>query len=152
MAYDADRLMALALDEARAALEHGDVPIGAVVARTGTGEVISRRHNERELVGDPTAHAEILALRDASTVIGGWRLDGCVLVVTLEPCAMCAGAAVNARLPELVYGATDPKAGAVTSLYTIASDRRLNHRVVVRGGVHADESSALLTAFFAARR
>ena len=147
----ADRLMGIALDEARAAQLHGDVPIGAVVARAD-GEVLARRHNERELTGDPTAHAEILALRDASQVVGGWRLDDCVLVVTLEPCAMCAGAVVNARLGALVYGAADPKAGAVTSLYAIADDPRLNHRVDTVDGVRADECGALLTEFFAARR
>jgi tRNA(adenine34) deaminase len=152
VSYDADTLMGVALDEARAALEHDDVPIGAVVARLETGEVIARRHNQRELDGDPTAHAEILALRDAASVVGGWRLEGCVLVVTLEPCAMCAGASVNARLPVLVYGATDPKAGAVTSLYELATDPRLNHRVAVHGGMRADECGALLTAFFADRR
>ncbi len=152
MDYDADGLMGVALDEARAALDHDDVPIGAVVARLDTGEVVARRHNEREVAHDPTAHAEVLALRDAARAVGGWRLDGCMLVVTLEPCAMCAGALVNARLSVLVYGATDPKAGAVTSLYEIATDSRLNHRVEVHGGVRAGESSALLTAFFAARR
>jgi len=147
-----DALMAVALDEAREALEHDDVPIGAVVARLDTGEVLARRHNQREVDGDPTAHAEILALRDAAHAIGGWRLDGCVLVVTLEPCAMCAGALVNARLPVLVYGATDPKAGAVTSLYEIADDPRLNHRVDVHGGVRADACGELLTTFFRAQR
>jgi tRNA(adenine34) deaminase len=147
-----DALMAVALDEARAALDHDDVPIGAVVARLDTGEVLARRHNQREVDADPTAHAEILALRDAARAVGGWRLDGCVLVVTLEPCAMCAGALVNARLPVLVYGATDPKAGAVTSLYTITDDARLNHRVEVRGGACAAECGELLTAFFRARR
>ena len=152
MGFDADTLMGLALDEARAALDHDDVPIGAVVARAGDGAVVARRHNERELDADPTAHAEILALRDAARAVGSWRLDGHVLVVTLEPCAMCAGALVNARVTTLVYGATDPKAGAVASLYTIADDPRLNHRVEVRGGVRADESAALLSAFFAARR
>lgn len=152
MGFDEHALMGVALDEARAALDHDDVPIGAVVARLDTGEVIARRHNEREAAHDPTAHAEVLVLRDAAKVVGSWRLDGCALLVTLEPCAMCAGALVNARLPVLVYGATDPKAGAVTSLYAIATDARLNHRVDVRGGVRADESSTLLKAFFAARR
>jgi tRNA(adenine34) deaminase len=152
MGFDADRLMGLALDEARAALDHDDVPIGAVVARTTDGAVVARRHNERELDADPTAHAEVLALRDAARAVGSWRLDGHVLVVTLEPCAMCAGALVNARVTTLVYGATDPKAGAVASLYTITEDPRLNHRVDVRGGVRADESAAMLRAFFAARR
>ena len=146
-----DALMGVALDEARAALEHDDVPIGAVVANAD-GDVLARRHNERERTGDPTAHAEILALRDASRVVGGWRLDECVLVVTLEPCAMCAGALVNARLGSLVYGATDPKAGAVASLYSITDDPRLNHRVDVHRGVRADECGALLTTFFAERR
>jgi tRNA(adenine34) deaminase len=148
----AERLMQLALDEARAALGHDDVPVGAVVARLGDGEVLARRHNERELTSDPTAHAELLAIRDAAASIGSWRLEGCVLVVTLEPCAMCAGAMVNARLPVLVYGATDPKAGAVVSLYEIAADARLNHRVEVHAGLRADECGALLKDFFAARR
>lgn len=152
MTYDVDALMGVALDEADAALAHDDVPIGAVVARIDTGEVIARRHNERELTGDPTAHAEVLALRDAAAVMGGWRLDGCVMVVTLEPCAMCAGALVNARVTELAYGATDPKAGAVTSLYELTTDARLNHRVEVRGGVGAAASSSRLKAFFASRR
>jgi len=148
----ADALMQSAIDEAHAALAHDDVPVGAVVARLTTGEVLAHRHNERELTGDPTAHAELLALRDASAAIGNWRLDDCVLVVTLEPCAMCAGAIVNARVPVLVYGATDPKAGAVASLYEITTDARLNHRVEVHHGLRADECGALLTAFFAARR
>ena len=147
-----DDLMQVALDEARAAVTHDDVPVGAVIARLTTGEVLARRHNERELTGDPTAHAELLALRDASVAVGGWRLDDCVLVVTLEPCAMCAGAVVNARVPVLVYGATDPKAGAVASLYTITDDPRLNHRVDVHGGVRSEECGAILKAFFAARR
>ena len=148
----ADSLMQVALDEARAALVHDDVPVGAVVARLEGGDVLARRHNERELTGDPTAHAEILALRDAARAVGSWRLDGCVLLVTLEPCAMCAGALVNARVPVLVYGATDPKAGAVASLYEIATDPRLNHRVEVHAGLRADECGALLKEFFAARR
>lgn len=142
--------MRLALDEARAALAHGDVPVGAVVVLDG--RVIASRHNERELTGDPTAHAEVLALRDAAAAIGSWRLDGCTLVVTLEPCVMCAGALVNARVPRLLYGARDPKAGAVTSLYEICTDARLNHRLVVDEGLEAETSGALLRAFFAARR
>ncbi len=142
--------MRLALDEARAAVAHGDVPIGAVVIHGGT--VIAARHNERELAGDPTAHAEILALRDAAAAIGHWRLIGCTLVVTLEPCVMCAGAAVNARVDRVVYGATDPKAGAAGSLYDICADARLNHRPPVTAGVLADESAAMLRSFFAARR
>jgi tRNA(adenine34) deaminase len=148
----AEALMQVALDQARAASAHGDVPVGAVVARLSDGAVLAARHNERELTRDPTAHAELLALRDASAALGGWRLDGCVLVVTLEPCAMCAGAIVNARVPTLVYGATDPKAGAVASLYEITTDPRLNHRVEVHAGLRADECGALLKDFFAARR
>jgi tRNA(adenine34) deaminase len=142
--------MDLAIAEARAALAHDDVPIGAVVLRDGA--VIAARHNERELTGDPTAHAEILALRDAAAAVGHWRLGDCTLVVTLEPCVMCAGALVNARVGALVYGATDPKAGAVESLYEICADRRLNHRVPVTDGVRADECGALLRTFFSARR
>ena len=148
----AEALMEAALDEARAATAHDDVPVGAVIARLIDGAVLARRHNERELTHDPTAHAELLALREASQVVGGWRLDGCMLVVTLEPCAMCAGAIVNARLPVLVYGATDPKAGAVSSLYEIATDPRLNHRVEVHEGLRADDCGTLLRRFFAARR
>jgi tRNA(adenine34) deaminase len=143
--------MTIAIEEARLAAAHDDVPIGAVVLGPD-GSVLARRHNERELVGDPTAHAEVLALRDASAAVGGWRLLDCTLVVTLEPCAMCAGALVNARVGTLVYGATDPKAGAVESLYELCADVRLNHQVTVIGGVQADACSALLKAFFAARR
>ena len=146
---DADA-MRLALEEACAAEAHGDVPIGAVVVRDG--EVIARRHNERELTGDPTAHAEVLALRDAAAVVGHWRLLDCTLYVTLEPCVMCAGALVNSRIGRVVYGATDPKAGAVASLYEVCADERLNHRPPVESGVLADECGALLKAFFAARR
>ena len=146
---DADA-MRLALEEAVAAESHGDVPIGAVVVRDG--EVIARRHNERELTGDPTAHAEVLALRDAAAVVGHWRLLDCTLYVTLEPCVMCAGALVNSRIGRVVYGATDPKAGAVASLYEVCADERLNHRPPVKSGVLADECGALLKAFFAARR
>ncbi len=142
--------MALALDEARAALAHGDVPVGAVVLVGG--EVVARRHNEREATGDPTAHAEVLALRDAAAALGRWRLDDATLVVTLEPCAMCAGAAVNARLGRLVFGAPDLKAGATGSLYNLCADPRLNHEVPLTAGVRADEAAALLTAFFAERR
>jgi len=142
--------MQLALAQARAAAEHDDVPIGAVVVRDGV--VIAARHNERELVGDPTAHAEVLALRDAATVVGHWRLLDCTLYVTLEPCLMCAGALVNSRIAQVVYGATDPKAGAIESLYKVCADERLNHRPPVLGGVLADECGQLLKAFFAARR
>jgi tRNA(adenine34) deaminase len=147
-----DALMDLALDEARDAAKHGDVPIGAVVASADDGEVLARRHNERELTGDPTAHAEILALRDAAQVIGSWRLDGCALVVTLEPCPMCAGAVVAARLDLVAFGAADPKGGALGSLYNLAADPRLNHEAAVVDGVRASECGALLTAFFARRR
>jgi tRNA(adenine34) deaminase len=142
--------MQQALHQAHAAELHGDVPVGAVVVREGAVIVVA--HNERELTGDPTAHAEVLALRAAADVVGHWRLDDCTLYVTLEPCAMCAGAIVNARVGRLVYGATDPKAGAVRSLYRLADDPRLNHRAVVESGVLAEQSSALLKAFFAARR
>ena len=144
--------MGIALDEARAAAEHGDVPIGAVVARADDGEVLARRHNERELAGDPTAHAEILALRDAARAVGAWRLDGCALVVTLEPCPMCAGVAVAARLDLVAFGAADPKGGALGSLYNLAADPRLNHEARVIDGVRATECGALLTEFFAERR
>ena len=145
-----DAPMAQALAEARAALEHGDVPVGAVVVHDG--QVIAARHNERELTGDPTAHAEVLALRDAAAQIGHWRLDDCTLVVTLEPCAMCAGAMVNARLGHLVYGASDPKAGAAGSCYDLVDSDVLNHRVPRTTGVLADECGAMLVDFFAARR
>jgi tRNA(adenine34) deaminase len=144
--------MGVALDEARLAPGHGDVPIGAVVARMATGEVLAHRHNERELAHDPTAHAEVLALRDAAATLGSWRLDGCALIVTLEPCPMCAGAAWAARVDTIVFGAADPKAGAAGSLYNLAADPRLNHEVAVVDGVRAGECAALLTAFFAARR
>ena len=142
--------MALALVEAAAALEHHDVPVGAVVMHRG--EVIASRHNERELAHDPSAHAEILALRDAARVLGQWRLDECTLYVTLEPCAMCAGAAVNARLGRLVYGAHDPKAGAVTSHFGLLDSDVLNHRVQVTSGIRAVEAAELLRTFFRERR
>jgi tRNA(adenine34) deaminase len=142
--------MTLALDEAAEALRHDDVPVGALVLRDG--EVIARRHNERELTGDPTAHAELLALRDAATVVGSWRLDGLTLVATLEPCPMCAGAAVGARVERVVFGAADPKAGACGSLYNLCTDPRLNHEVEVTAGLRAGEAADLLTAFFAGRR
>jgi tRNA(adenine34) deaminase len=147
-----DELMGVALDEARAAAAHGDVPIGAVVARAADGAIVARRHNERELDGDPTAHAEILALRDAGRAAGSWRLDGHALVVTLEPCAMCAGAAVAARLDLVAFGARDPKAGALGSRYNLAADPRLNHEAIVVDGVRADECGELISAFFADRR
>ncbi|MGA1345528.1 MAG: tRNA adenosine(34) deaminase TadA [Ilumatobacteraceae bacterium] len=142
--------MGLALEEAQAARAHDDVPVGAIVVRNGT--VIAARHNERELTGDPTAHAESLALRDAAAAVGHWRRDDCTLVVTLEPCAMCAGALVNARLGHLVYGTTDPKAGAAGSCFDLVDSNVLNHRVPRTTGVHADECARLLKDFFAARR
>lgn len=142
--------MALALDEAAAAASHGDVPVGAV-AVVGD-EVIARAHNRREIDHDPTAHAEILALRAAANHVGSWRLAGATLFVTLEPCAMCAGALVLARIDRLVFAADDPKAGAVGALYDIPRDPRLNHLVEVTRGVDASASSALLTEFFAERR
>ena len=143
--------MRLAIDEAQAAQVTGDVPIGAVVVGPAGG-VIARGRNAREAEGDPTAHAEILALRAASATVGSWRLDGCTLVVTLEPCAMCAGAAVLARVARLVYGTADPKGGAVGSLWDLVRDRRLNHRPEVVSGVLADECAALLREFFDAQR
>ena len=142
--------MRVALEEARAATAHGDVPVGAVVVRDGT--VIARRHNERELTNDPTAHAEVLALRDAAGVVGSWRLDDCTLVVTLEPCLMCAGALLSARIGTLVYGAADLKAGATASLYSVVTDPRLNHNPPTVHGVLAAECSELLSGFFADRR
>jgi tRNA(adenine34) deaminase len=145
-----DDAMQLALDQAAAAAVHGDVPIGAVVVRDG--QVIAARHNERELTGDPTAHAEVLAIRDAANVVGHWRLLDCALYVTLEPCMMCAGALVNARIGRVVFGAADPKAGALVSLYQVCSDPRLNHRPPVVAGVRAEEAGKLLRDFFASRR
>lgn len=142
--------MQLAIDEARAATEHGDVPIGAVVVHEG--ELIASGHNRREVDGDPTAHAEILAIRVAAARLGSWRLEGCTLYVTLEPCVMCAGALVLARLPRLVFGADDPKAGAVGALYDVPRDPRLNHQVEVVRGVEAETCAALLRDFFRARR
>jgi tRNA(adenine34) deaminase len=143
-------LMRLALGEAERAAEHGDVPIGAVVAVDG--KAIAAAGNERELRSDPTAHAEVLALRAAAERLGGWRIPGAVIYVTLEPCAMCAGAIVLARVPRVVYGATDPKAGAAGSVLDVLGEPRLNHRPRVEGGVLAGESAALLETFFAARR
>jgi tRNA(adenine34) deaminase len=147
---DLDAAMGLALEEATAAIAHGDVPVGAVVLRDG--EVIAQRHNERELTGDPSAHAEILALRDAAVVVGSWRLSGTTLVVTLEPCPMCAGALVAARVDQVVFGAADPKAGACGSLYNLCADPRLNHEVEVVPGVRVEEAAALLSGFFGERR
>jgi tRNA(adenine34) deaminase len=140
-----------ALTEARRAHETGDVPIGAVVLDEG-GSVIGRGHNEREALGDPTAHAEVLALREAAAARGEWRLEGCTLVVTLEPCTMCAGAAVLSRVDRVVFGAYDDKAGAVGSLWDVVRDRRLNHRPEVITGICADECTLMLQEFFATHR
>jgi tRNA(adenine34) deaminase len=148
----ADALMALALDEARAALAHDDVPIGALVARLSDGVVVGRAHNERERRGDPTAHAEVLALRAAAEAIDGWRLRDHALVSTIEPCPMCAGAAWAARVDVIVFGAADPRAGASGSLYNFAADPRLNHEITVVPGVRAADAAALVEEFFAARR
>jgi tRNA(adenine34) deaminase len=142
--------MRLALREAERALEHDDVPVGCVIARDQ--EVIAAAPNERERRGDPTAHAEILALREASQAVQGWRLSDAVVYVTLEPCAMCAGALVLARVPRVVYGAVDPKAGAAGSVLNVLAEPQLNHRPEVAGGLLADESAALLREFFASRR
>ena len=144
--------MDIALTEARLALDHDDVPVGAVVVDLDSGEIVARAHNTRERDDDPTAHAEVLALRAAAIGAGSWRLDHHALVVTLEPCPMCAGAAWAARVPVLVFGAADPKAGAAGTCYNLAADPRLNHTTEVRAGVRSAESAALLTAFFAERR
>ncbi|HEY7105267.1 MAG TPA: nucleoside deaminase [Acidimicrobiia bacterium] len=152
MGYDRHEAMGIALLEARAALDHGDVPVGAVVVDLITGDILARRHNEREKLNDPTAHAEVLALRDAAVARGSWRLDRCALVVTLEPCPMCAGAAVSARVAEVVFGAPDPKAGALGTLYDLGDDDRLNHSFPTVGGIRADEAAAQLRAFFGERR
>jgi len=145
-----ERLMGLAVERARVAAVHGDVPIGAVVAREG--EPLAAAGNERELRGDPTAHAEVLAIRAASEALGGWRLPGTTLYVTLEPCAMCAGAIVLARIPELVFGAFDPKAGAAGSVLDVLAEPALNHRPRVVSGLRGEECAALLRDFFAPRR
>lgn len=145
-----EHFMRLALREAQRATEHGDVPIGAVVAHGG--EVIAAGHNERELRQDPTAHAEIVALREAARVVGSWRVLDAVLYVTLEPCAMCAGAIVLSRIPRVVFGACDPKAGACGSVLDVVGEPRLNHRPEVAAGLLAAECGALLSDFFASRR
>jgi len=142
--------MTVALAEAARAPEHGDVPVGAVVVVDGV--VVAARHNERERRGDPTAHAELLALRDAAAARGDWRLVDATLVVTLEPCPMCAGAAVAARVRRLVFGAPDPKAGACGSLYNLCADPRLNHEVEVLAGVQREGVADVLSAFFASQR
>ena len=142
--------MRMALAQAQAALEHDDVPVGAVIVRNG--EVIGRAHNQRELLRDPTAHAEMVALTQAAGAVQSWRLTGATMYVTLEPCVMCAGALVLARVDSLIYGAEDPKAGAVHSLFQICEDPRLNHRLKVTGGVLAEECGEVLREFFQRRR
>jgi tRNA(adenine34) deaminase len=142
--------MGLALEEAGAAIAHGDVPVGAVALHEGL--VVASRHNEREHRGDPTAHAELLAMADAAAALGTWRLSDVTLVVTLEPCLMCAGGLVASRVGRLVFGAVDLKAGACGSLYNLCADPRLNHELEVRGGVGAAECAALLSSFFADKR
>ena len=145
-----DEFMRLALDEAKRALSHDDVPVGAVLV--SEGKVVAAARNERELRRDPTAHAEILCLRAGAEAFGTWRLNGCTLYVTLEPCPMCAGAITAARVDRLVYGPQDPMAGAAYSLYNIVQDPRLNHSLAVTAGVLAEEGSALLRSFFSDRR
>ena len=145
-----EQFMRLAIEEARRALAHDDVPVGAVIV--AGGEVIAAGHNERERRGDPTAHAEIIALRAAAAHVGSWRVLDATLYVTLEPCAMCAGAIVLARVPRVVYAADDPKAGAAGSVLDVLSEPRLNHRPAVHRGLLADEAAGILRAFFASRR
>ena len=145
-----DYFMGVALREAERALEHDDVPIGAVLVHDG--EVLAAAHNERELRQDPTAHAELVVLREAARALGSWRVLDSVLYVTLEPCAMCAGAIVLARVPRVVFGASDPKAGACGSVLDVLGEPRLNHRPVLTGGLRAQECAELLSAFFASRR
>jgi tRNA(adenine34) deaminase len=142
--------MRQALDEAAAAQAEDEVPIGAIVVREG--RIVGAAHNQREQLRDPTAHAEMIAITQAAQALGSWRLEGCTLYVTLEPCPMCAGAIVLARLARVVYGAADPKAGAVESLYQLLNDSRLNHQVEVVSGVLADDCGAILTQFFAQKR
>ena len=145
-------MMARALERAREAADAGEAPIGAIVFETASGRILGEARNTRESDADPTAHAEVLAIRDAARALGDWRLNDCTLVVTLEPCCMCAGAIVNARVGRVVYGADDPKAGAAGSLYRLTEDPRLNHRVTPIRGVLAEESAALLREFFRSRR
>ncbi len=150
MTVSHEQAMQVALEQARLAAEHGDVPVGAVVVHNGI--IIAARHNEREATNDPTAHAEVLALRDAAQHLGRWRLDDCDLVVTLEPCVMCAGALINARVRTLVFGAADLKAGATGSLYNVCTDPRMNHNPAVNNGVMAADSQTQLQEFFAQKR
>ncbi len=150
MVADDERFMQLALEEARQAAEEGEVPIGAVVVCGG--EVVARAHNRRETDADPSAHAEFSAMLEASRALGRWRLTGCTVYVTLEPCLMCAGLMVNARIDRCVFGASDPKGGALGTLYDVSADPRLNHAFAVTPGVLADESAELLRSFFRSRR
>jgi tRNA(adenine34) deaminase len=147
-----DDLMLEAIAEARAAMAAGEVPIGCVIAHGPSLQIIGRGHNLRETDHDPTAHAEIIAMRQAGRYLGHWRLIDCTMVVTLEPCPMCAGAVVNARIPRLIYGCPDPKAGAVRTLFQLCEDPRLNHRVEVEAGVMAEPCAALLREFFQKQR
>ena len=145
-----ERYMRAAIEQAKIAEENGDVPIGALIVHKD--QIIGRAYNQREQLKDPTAHAEIIALTQAAAYLESWRLTGCIMYVTLEPCPMCAGALVLARIDRLVYGCDDPKTGAVKSLYNIVRDERLNHRLEVTAGILADECSMLLQEFFASRR
>lgn len=147
-----EELMRLAIEQARLALEFDEVPIGCVIYHHPTGRIIGAGHNRRITDADPTAHAEILAIRQAARVLGDWRLEETTLAVTLEPCPMCAGAIVNARVPNLIFGCTDPKAGAVQTLYQLCTDLKLNHRASVTGEILAAECAGLLTDFFAGKR
>ena len=144
--------MEMALEEAALAEDEDEVPVGAVIVSLERGQVIARAHNQREQLRDPTAHAEMVAITQAANCLGSWRLEKCLLYVTLEPCPMCAGAIVQARLPVVVYGCTDPKAGSCHTLYQITSDPRLNHRCQVVGGVQAERCAGLLSGFFAKKR
>jgi tRNA(adenine34) deaminase len=150
MGISHEQAMQVALQQAQLASDSGDVPVGAVVVREG--QIIAARHNEREATGDPTAHAELLALRDAATVLGRWRLHDCTLVVTLEPCVMCAGALINARIETLVYATADLKGGATSSLYNVCSDPRLNHNPIIVHGVCELEANLLMKSFFHPKR
>jgi tRNA(adenine34) deaminase len=147
---DDDRWMCEALRIAEAALEHDEVPVGCLIVHDG--RIVGRAHNQREMLQDPTAHAEMIAITQAAEALGSWRLTGCTLYVTLEPCAMCAGAMVLARLDRLVYGASDPKAGAVESVFKLLEEPRLNHRIKVTAGVQREECGAILTQFFRKKR
>ncbi len=150
LAFNDETAMRRALQLAAAAAEMDEVPVGAVIVRDG--EIIAEAYNQREQLGDPTAHAEMLAITQAAASVGGWRLSGCTLYVTLEPCPMCAGAIVQARIPRVVYGAADPKAGAAASLFRLLDDERLNHRCEVTGGLLAVECGSILSEFFRGRR